>query len=130
MRVATERFRDTERTGASRFVVTWILLLAFALQSYVTQTHIHSAPVAAERGAIIQLVGKISGRVASPVHDDGVACPFCQAIAAAGAFFSPAAIELSPLHPDAKTAALSPFLVGLAIAPAGFSWRSRAPPQF
>ncbi len=122
MNVAAEHLPEVGRTGARRLVVTWIVLFAFALQSYVTQSHIHRAPV-------VELVGKISAHGASPVGDEAIACPFCQAIATAGAFFGQAAIDLCPLVVQAEEAALPPIVVGLVIAPAGFSWRSRAPPQ-
>ena len=129
MNVATALFPDIRRTGAGRLVVTWLLLFAFALQSYVTQSHIHPAPGASEHGALVQPIGQASAHATPPVHGDGIACPFCQAIATAGAFFSPAAIELPALVAQTRAAVLSPILVGLAIASAGFSWRSRAPPQ-
>ena len=129
MRVAAANIPGSGRSGLWRIVATWILLFAFALQSYVTQTHVHSAPAPAERGAIVQLAGQSSAHVPSPGHDETLACPFCQAIAAAGAFFSPASIALSPLVAQADAAALPRIIAGLAIAPAGFSWRSRAPPQ-
>ncbi|MHB8529002.1 MAG: hypothetical protein ACYC8V_05745 [Caulobacteraceae bacterium] len=122
MNGAAAHLPEMGRTRAWRLVVTWILLFAFALQSYVTQTHVHRAP-------IVDVVGKIYVHSPSPVDDEATACPFCQAIATAGAFFSPAAVEVFPLVLRAEAAALSPIVVGLAIAPAGFSWRSRAPPQ-
>ena len=129
MSVAAAHFPEIERASFGRLVVTWVLLFAFALQSYVTQTHIHHPQVAAERGAVVKIVGDLSARASAPIQDEAIACPFCQAIAAAGAFFSPAAVELPALVARAEAAALSPILVGLAIASAGFSWRSRAPPQ-
>ena len=122
MNVAAEHLPEIRRAGARRLVVTWIVLFAFALQSYVTQTHVHRAP-------LVEFAGKISADSASPVGDEAIACPFCQAIATAGAFFSPAAIALSPLVVQAEAADLPPIVAGLAIAPAGFSWRSRAPPR-
>ncbi|SRR5260221_8921177 len=129
MNGAAAHFPEIGRTGPRRLVATWILLLAFALQSYVTQTHVHRAPVAAERAQIVEVGGKISGFSAAPVGDEAIACPFCKAIATAGAFFSPAAIALRPPVDQAGAAALPPIVAGLSIAPAGFSWRSRAPPQ-
>jgi len=122
MNAAGGRLPEIARAGARRLVVTWMVLFAFTLQSYVTQTHLHRAPV-------VELVGKISAHGVSPAGDEAIACPFCQAIAAAGAFFSPAAIALGPLVVQPEAAAPPPIVVGLAIAPAGFSWRSRAPPQ-
>lgn len=132
MRGATAHFPDIGRASAGRLVVTWMMLLAFALQSYITQTHIHPAPVA--RAPMVAVGGAISGGAISahspaPAEHEAIACPFCQAIAAAGGFFSPAALALSFLVGQAGTAVLPPIDVGLAGAAAGFSWRSRAPPQ-
>ena len=124
MRGATAHLPDIGRASAGRLVVTWMVLLAFALQSYVTQTHIHAAPVARA-----PMVGAISVQSPAPADPEAIACPFCQAIAAAGGFFSPAALALSFLASHAGTAVLPPIDVGLARAAAGFSWRSRAPPQ-
>ena len=129
MKAAAAHFPGIGRTRALRLVVTCVLLFAFALQSYVTQTHVHGASAAVGRGAVVDVVGKVSAGAATPTQDDAVACPFCQAIAAAGAFFSPAVVALAPRIVQAEVAVLSPAFAGLAIAPAGFSWRSRAPPQ-
>ena len=106
------------------------MLLAFALQSYVTQTHVHRSPVGdPTTQAAVGAAGKIFVQTASPVDDETPACAFCQAIATAGAFFSPAGIAVSALLVLVESAARPPTVVGLAIIPAGFSWRSRAPPQ-
>ncbi len=129
MNVAAAHFPEIGRTGAGRLVVTSMVLLAFALQSYITQTHVHRAPATADRAPIVEVVGKISAHSAAPVQDEAIACPFCQAIATAGAFFSPAGVELGSLVVPADTAILPSIDVELAIACAGFSWRSRAPPR-
>ncbi len=129
MSAASAHRSGLSRSGAWRLVVTWILLFAFALQSYVTQTHVHGAPALAERAPMVEVVGQSVHDGASPAHDEAIACPFCQAIAVAGAFFSPAGAALGALVVRAQAASLPPIAVGLVIAPAGFSWRSRAPPQ-
>ena len=129
MGIASAHFPEIGRTGARRLVVTCILLLAFVLQSFVTQTHIHGAPASVGRGSIADAAGKVSATPSKPTHDDGVACPLCQATAAAGAFFSPAVLAVGAPVVQAEAAILSPTFAGLAIAAAGFSWRSRAPPQ-
>jgi hypothetical protein len=133
MRGATAHLPDIGRAGVGRLVVTWLALLAFALQSYITQTHIHLDLAAAERAPMVAVGGPISGGAISahspaPTEHEEIACPFCQAIAAAGGFVTPAHVAPSFLVSQAETAVLPPIAVGAAIA-AGFSWRSRAPPQ-
>jgi len=128
MSTAAAQFADRARTGAWRLAVTWVLLLAFALQSYVTQTHFHPA-AASDRAPAVQLTDKVFAQRAPPAGDEAIACPICQAIAAAGAFLTPG---LSSAPPQAALVLLtsSPAAVaGLAATPAGFAWRSRAPPQ-
>ena len=129
MTVAAAHFPEIGRTSVGRLVATWILLLAFALQSYVTQTHVHRALIPAASASAAQAAHRTFAQSASPVDDEAVACAFCQAIAAAGAFLSPAGVAVPSLLVQAEAAAAAPTVVGLAIAPAGFSWRSRAPPQ-
>jgi hypothetical protein len=129
MRGATAHLPDIGRAGVGRLVVTWLALLAFAMQSYITQTHIHLDPAAAGRAPIVAVGGAITAHSPAPTEHEEIACPFCQAIAAAGGFVTPAHVALSFLVSQAETAALPPIAVGLAAIAAGFSWRSRAPPQ-
>ena len=128
MPAGAANFPESGRAGAWRLVATWMVLLAFALQSYVTQTHIHPAPFAADRAPIAQVVGAVSVQVASPL-DEAVACPFCQAIAAAGALHGPVAVAIDRLVFATLAAHGPPTVAGRATQPAGFSWRSRAPPH-
>lgn len=128
MRSAPAHFPDTERASAPRLVVTWMMLLAFALQSYITQTHIHHASAAAGRAPIVAVLGAVSADSPAPGDHEAIACPFCQAIAAAGGFVGPAPVLLPFLVSQAEVAVLSPIDVSLAVAAAGFNWRSRAPP--
>ncbi len=128
MTVAAAQFGDRTRAGAWRFAVTWLLLIAFALQSYVTQTHFHPAP-ASDQASAVRLVGPPLARNAPQSDQEAIACPLCQAIAAAGAFLAPG---LPTALPPATLILLSsslPAVAGLAATPAGFFWRSRAPPQ-
>lgn len=129
MRGATAHFPDIGRAGAGRLVLTWMVLLAFALQSYITQTHVHHAPTAAGRAPMVALVGATSALSPAPADHEAIACPFCQAIAAAGGFFTPAPVAIFLLVGQAESVALPTVDVGLAGAAAGFSWRSRAPPR-
>ena len=110
------------RTGAWRLVVSVILLFAFGLQSYITQTHFHRPPVAAERLALV-------AHGPSPADNEATGCPYCQAVAAAGAFFASATPFLGAPPLRALAPARPAILLSLANAAVSFSWRSRAPPQ-
>ncbi len=121
---AAAQFPKVGRFGVWRVALTWAVLIAFALQSYVTQTHVHwgtIAPVASSTGSAIESP--------QPGDPEATACPFCQAVAAAGAFVGAAPIAFSRPAVRAEVAAPPPIVVGLAVRAAGFSWQSRAPPQ-
>jgi hypothetical protein len=108
--------------GRSWRVIVSLLLLAFTLQSYITQTHIHSlTPASVSR----ILTGSHDP---APVDGNPVDCPFCQAVAHDGPFFLPAApilllsaiwVELTPSFLSARTDADAP----------AHAWHSRAPPH-
>jgi hypothetical protein len=102
-----------------------MVLIAFALQAYVTQTHIHSPPIP-QIG--VASAGSATAQAPTPA-DEETACPFCQAMAAAGAFVGPppTAVTLPIVRIEAD--ALPSVVIGLILQAAGFSWRSRAPPQ-
>ncbi|HEY3637002.1 MAG TPA: hypothetical protein VGK90_02535 [Rhizomicrobium sp.] len=109
-------------------VVTWVVLLAFTLQSFVTQTHIHWTPQASAATTVAKLVQNPVSPIKSPFEKDTSACPFCQAIVHAGAFFASGAPLL--VLPAAWTDYVIPLLIApMAGAPDAHSWRSRAPPQ-
>lgn len=125
---ATAQVPAGRRSGVWRLVLSWTLLIAFSLQSYATQTHAHWSSIAAVTG---NASFSAASSFASPQSGDpdSIACPFCQAIAAAGAFVGPAPADLSLPVLRAETTDARPTGVGLAVNAAGFSWRSRAPPQ-
>ncbi len=129
MKVAAADLWSTMRTGAGRLGVTWILLLAFTLQAYITQTHVHLASSAADRAPVVAAGVAAFAQRPAPKGDETIACPFCQAIASAGAFVGPAALILGPPAGWAAAGAPAPVAAGLQLASAGFSWRSRAPPR-
>ncbi len=129
MKVAAAHLSNTGRTGAQRLCATWILLLAFTLQSFITQTHVHREPGGLHAAPIVSIVGQTSAHAPSPMGDGAIACPSCQAIFAAGAFFTPTAPILSLPATLVEPALFRSIVVGLAIISASFSWRSRAPPQ-
>ena len=129
MKLAAAHLPSTARSCAQRLLVTWVLLLAFTLQSYVTQTHFHGAASSGDRAPVVKILGQTSARGPPPRDERTIACPFCLAIVTAGAFFVPAVPTLTLLAGWADTDTPRPLLVGLAIGTASFSWRSRAPPQ-
>jgi hypothetical protein len=111
--------------SAGRLAITLVALLAFTLQSYVTQIHIHGTI----RNAVAGIdAGKTTQPGKAPATSDQNVCPICQVIAHAGLFVTPSAIAVA-----------IPALVGLYAAidrdtsqtarVASYSWNSRAPPR-
>jgi hypothetical protein len=117
----------SSRLSAVRLLVIYITLLAFGLQSYVTQTHIHLAPDSfasfAKLGA-----NKQSQPDKFPANGDPANCPICQEIAHTGQFVTPAAAVL--LLPSVAVSVIKIVANIPAIAQdASHAWRSRAPPK-
>src|SRR3569833_1182117 len=71
---------SVRRNAGTRWrFLAMLLAFAFALQSYVTATHIHNlAPATA--------LAKTVGHNKAPASNDTLNCPFCQAVAHDGAF--------------------------------------------
>lgn len=112
------------RFAASRLVV-FAVLLAFALQSYVVQTHLHvSAPPGVAKIAAMQT----SGHRKAPLNNSQTDCPFCQATNLAGTFVTPAAALLLLPLAWMQTVQIGP-LMREASGPRAQGWRSRAPPR-
>jgi hypothetical protein len=108
--------------SASRFVV-FITVLAFALQSYFAQTHIHAAHGVA---GIVATHSLAHGK--TPLDNSQLDCPFCQAVAHAGVFLTPAP-QLMFLPVWAVSEAPSFVIHTVAAAAAAHNWQSRAPPS-
>ena len=62
MKLAAAHLPSTARSCAQRLLVTWVLLLAFTLQSYVTQTHFHGAASSGDRAPVVKILGQTSAR--------------------------------------------------------------------
>src|SRR5580698_991754 len=76
------------RLNPARRIVVFIAVLAFALQSYIAQTHIHDAWQTAEQAAsnIVRLATQQSPAPdKSPFDHNRADCPFCQAVIHIGA---------------------------------------------
>jgi hypothetical protein len=106
--------------------IAWVVLLAFTLQSFVTQVHIHGAFGAGAAGVETPASGLSHSK--APSQNGTSDCPFCQAITHAGAFAAPSAPGVILLVSFAEMAAPLFTAVVAAIAPP-YRWHSRAPPQ-
>ncbi len=103
------------------------MLMAFVLQSYVTQTHIHLAPGSfasySELGA-----AKKQQQDKFPAQDDPANCPICQEILHSGQFVTPStAAALLP----ALAVSIIAIVAHIVVAPEATShtWQSRGPPR-
>lgn len=101
-----------------------LLLLVFAVQNYVVQTHIHFAPAHA---ASALAVSQHNPAPANPA-DDPATCPVCQDLAAAGHYLTPAPLAFGLPGFIAVAAALFAAFPAPATAPA-HGWQSRGPPR-
>jgi hypothetical protein len=117
-----------------RLGVVLFALLAFALQSYTVQTHIHfSAKLVASLNHAAAAdqsktpVANHKDNPAKPAKGDPANCPICQAMANAGAYITPAPVLLS------LPAIVLPVEIAFIARPAVFrplwhAWQGRAPP--
>jgi hypothetical protein len=113
------------RRGIGWQAIVFLLTLAFALQSYLTQTHIHWTSQTSSRTCVSACVASSPHR--SSPFGEAADCPFCQAIVHAGAFFAPAilAIVLPCLRVESPVPAMREFMLRTASVRHG---QSRAPP--
>jgi hypothetical protein len=109
--------------SAFRRLVMLFALLAFALQAYLVQTHIHGQP------GVLSLKPHVSAPV-QPAPFDPLApgnCALCQEILHAGTAIAPDNSELALLL---TWIAMAPAVALLPAEPIALTtgWRSRAPP--
>ena len=116
------------------------MLIAFAFQSYLTQTHIHlpsPAPVAAAKLTDSSHSKPAAKDIAAhrrapadkaPSDDNPVKCPLCQAVGYAGHFVAPAAV--ATLLPAAAISIL-PLTIAILSPRESPShiWQGRGPPR-
>jgi hypothetical protein len=110
-----------ERSSGWRFIAC-LILIAFTLQSYITQTHVHNATPAAVAKIFTHSHGK------APADDNPVDCPFCQAVAHDGPFFLPTLPVLVLSVAFIELVAPGLRFLRVSEAPAHI-WQSRAPPR-
>jgi hypothetical protein len=120
-----------------RQVLLFFVCLAFSLQSYTAQTHIHFLPVPAssfDKGAVF--AGAVKPTKAQerqplpdkfPGNDDPAKCPLCQVVAHGGQYVWPTSIILS--LPDLPAAVVPVAISVLRLVERdSHNWQSRAPP--
>lgn len=116
------------RTDMARNFVALLVAFAFALQSFLTQTHIHGVPASFDASAIVKIDAGSSGGSKAPVDNGPLDCPYCQAIAHSGLFYMPAA-PLLRLPVELAQRIVAPEFVQVFKSAAILQRRSRAPPK-
>lgn len=121
-----------------RQVLPMLMFVAFALQSYVTQTHIHVAGYVATGGIgfVDEDQGPMTGNVAakSGEHDrhspadDPANCPICQEMLYAGHYVIPVAVAILLPFVAVSTVTIVEAIPLRIFAPS-HNWQGRAPPQ-
>jgi hypothetical protein len=125
MRIQASIFAGIRQGRGGWRAAIWVLLFAFSLQSFVTQIHVHYPLHDAGGASIVKTLAKVGGK--SPVEKD-TGCPYCQAIAHAGAFFTPVTPVL--LLPVVWVNSVVLHVITRAIdSISTHHWRSRAPPR-
>jgi ABC-type arginine transport system permease subunit len=111
--------------STGRLAVTLFVLLAFTLQSYVTQIHIHGASWST---AVTADMAKVPQPGKTPAGDDQGTCPLCQIIAHAGQFITPSAVAIALPALAALHVAIEKDTATVTHS-TSHSWKSRAPPR-
>jgi Protein of unknown function (DUF2946) len=114
--------------GSGFRTITWLVLLAFALQSFITQTHIHGTFSSAGDAQIVKTLASVPSHGSKAPAENNADCPFCQAITHAGAFFTPSTPTL--ILPVIWAEMVAPPVIDSAIDSfSSHPWQSRAPPR-
>jgi hypothetical protein len=119
--------RQTKNTGSRFRAIGWVVLFAFTLQSFITQTHIHGVFSGGNtEAAKVRASGSPHGK--APKQNSSAGCPFCQAITHAGVFAAPSSPNL--VLPIRLAELGTPLFLAAAIGIApSLPWHSRAPPH-
>jgi hypothetical protein len=130
-RAKASRLRNSATLTGWRQALVFAVLVAFALQGYIVQTHIHFSPEAAalldaDTGA--HAANGTSHHDKYPPADDPANCPICQEILHSGQFITPSAQFLLPPTFAVSTITLVDRALPHILAPS-HSWRGRAPPH-
>lgn len=117
----------------ARLVATAILLFAFTMQAYLTQTHMHNVFVDAKGALQVQdIVPGIGlskkGNAPAKLPSGDQTCPVCHQMAQAGSFLTPAAAATLPVLFVISVIPLVDALL-LSASPLSHAWQGRAPPS-
>jgi hypothetical protein len=122
----------------ARLGLTFLMLVAFALQSTVMQTHVHIGNVAVTAGVLEDLKISDAGRPVAakgtqphdrlPANDDPANCPICQEILYSGHYVAPAAVPILLPSLAVSTIEIVETVVLRAHAPS-HNWQGRGPPR-
>jgi hypothetical protein len=143
MSVRTQRVRTKRKASAWRLSFTLVAILAFAISSFVTQTHVHHARgehAFAAKAVDTQLANlladghSLDAKATKPEpkdpytpNEDPANCPLCQELLHAGHYVAPAALLL--FTPTAAPLGTVVFFHTAILGTRHISgWRSRAPP--
>ena len=118
--------RRLTTTRLPREMSVFFLVLAFLLQGYVAQTHIHGKP-----GPVTAPLSHFANGVPqrAPAQNDEANCPFCQAVVHAGTFFAPPAHVLPSPVPAFLYFVARPHVTAAVSWLAVYGWHQRAPPN-
>jgi len=122
-----------------RQVLPMLMLVAFALQSYVTQTHIHFAghvvtggfTFPGEDSKTVKALGTAQDQDDHdkyPPGDDPANCPICQEILYAGHYVAPTAVPILLPSLAISTIEIVETVLPRALAPS-HNWQGRGPPR-
>ncbi len=112
-----------------RTLLVLACLLAFALQNFIAQTHIHPLVLSHHAAAAARDVKSAPAPAKGKSSQDDLLCPYCQAAALLG-------LGIGPTGPflfvPAAAHAVAPALDQTLPVPGSPAhvWRSRGPPQF
>lgn len=113
----------TATNGALRTLLNLVVLVAFTLQAFLVQTHLHNLPVS------LQPFGTVTASApASKAPLDADKCFLCQEYVHNGTYLTPAAAAVLP---PSAVVSLLPRLIELVAAarPLSHNWMGRAPPR-
>ncbi len=125
----TLRVTDIRKGSWERAIVTPMVLLAFLLQIFIVQTHVHFPT--SETAGIGHAASAVPSAALHQTKKTGdthtTHCPWCQAVLASGSYLPPVA---PPVDLPVAFRLLDPIVLNtsaVAIA-SSHAWQSRAPP--
>jgi hypothetical protein len=115
--------KGTTTTGALKLLLNLVVLVAFTLQTFLVQTHLHNLP------ASLLPAGTATASLPAPKAPfDAEKCFLCQEYTHVGVYLTPAAAAVLP--PSAAVSQLPHTLAAFAAArPLSHNWMGRAPPH-